>query len=168
MCAGSPVYGCLKEGAQYCSLAPRPGSPSVPSNPVRATPRAASPGCAPGDRMMSWSRWRMRWSGGYVDRQLGGGAEPGRVLRPKGAGGPGTAPSLACAFSQTQPGTSCLQCLPGGPLGWSTLRLLTAPISVVSSVWPLWRPRHACDRRAGQGRAGKCPLYWLKLLFLAP
>lgn len=84
--------------AQHCSLASRPGSPSVPSNPVRATPGATSPGCVPDNRSpwrMSWSRWKMRWSGGYVYPQLGGGAGPGGVLRREGAGEPGAAPSLA-------------------------------------------------------------------------
>lgn len=42
------------------------------------------------------------------------------------------------------------------------------PFSVVAPVRPLWRTRHSCGRRAGQGRAGKCLLCWLKLLFLAP
>lgn len=43
----------------------------------------------------------MRWSGGYVYPQLGGGAGPGGVLRREGAGGPSAAPSLACASSRT-------------------------------------------------------------------
>lgn len=158
-------------GAQHCSLAPRPGSPSVLSNPVRATPEAASPGCALGGRSpwrMSWSRWRMSWSCGYVDPQLGGGAGPGRAEcsgRRKGRAGcrplsglhllpdPSPEPAASGAFleslwdgvpfaSSSPPFRSSLQC---GLCGGRGTRVA-----------------------AGQGRAGKCPLCWLKLLFLAP
>lgn len=181
MCAGSTVYSCparalLLEGDSSLGAAPstavsHPGpGPSV-SFPTRRVPRrgAASPGCALGGRSpwrMSWSRWRRRWSSGYP--QLGGGAGPGGMLWPKEGEGRAPPPLRPAPPSRPQPGTSCLVGLPRGPLRWCSLRLLTAPFSVVAPVRPLWRTRHSCGRRAGQGRAGKCLLCWLKLLFLAP
>lgn len=143
-------------GAQYCSLEYR--VPECPFQSVHATPGAASLGCSPGSRSpwrMSWSRWRMRWSGGYVDPQLGGEAGQGGVLRPKGAGGPGAAPSLACASSRTPVPDQ----LPRGPSwkasGMESSSFSHCPHFGVAPVWPLWKPRHACGRRAGQGKAGQ-------------
>lgn len=153
-------------GAQHCSLAPRPGSPSVLSNPVRATPGAALGSRSPW--RMSWSRWRMRWSRGYIDPQLGGGAGPGGVLWPKEGEGRAPPPLRPAPPSRPQPKISCLEGLPRGPLGWRSLRLLTAPFSVVAPVWPLWRTRHACGRRAGQGRGRKMSALLAEAAFLGP
>lgn len=130
---------------------------------------AASPGCALGGRSpwrMSWSRWRRRWSSGYVDPQLGGGAGPGGMLWPKEGEGRAPPPLRPAPPSRPQPGTSCLVGLPRGPLRWCSLRLLTAPFSVVAPVRPLWRTRHSCGRRAGQGR--KMSALLAEAAFLGP
>lgn len=158
-------------GAQHCSLASRPGSLSVLSNPVRATPGTASPGCALGGRSpwrMSWSWWRRRWSRGYVDPQLGGGAGPGGMLWPKEGEGRAPPPLRPAPPSRPQPGISCLVGLPRGPRRWYSLRLLTAPLFGRCSseafvedealVWP--------QGRAGQGR--KMSALLAEAAFLGP
>jgi hypothetical protein len=110
----------------------------------------------------------MRWSGGYCYPQLGGGAGPGGVLRPEGAGGPGAAPSLACASSRTPAQDQ----LPRGP-SWIASglessspshcphfggRSSVAFVEAKTRVWP--------QGRAGQGR--KMSALLAEAAFLGP
>lgn len=159
VCAGSPVcsaswrttpVSAWRPALQSCSQA---RVPECPFEPGACHAGAASSRCTPSGR----SRGRMSWSGGCPGPGRGEGAGPGGVRGPKGAGGPGAAPSPACASSGTPARRELsrgLECL------WEGVPFVSSPppTSACALVWPLWRPGHACGRRAGQGRAGTRPL----------
>lgn len=130
-----------RRGTLHCSLALRPGSPSDPSTPVRATlgprPRAARLASEPvEDELERWLRWPRARRRGLA----------GWGARAEGSGRAGRRPLFGLRLLRTP--------------AWEGVLVVSSPpsTSAVALVWPLWRPRHACGRRAGQGRAGTCPL----------